>query len=260
MASGYIAVNLRRHDDAGIAKITVTDETDVIDLVTNELVDLYHADFDDTNDEYEDFLYQVALPDLTHTYSITVEHSGDHNVSAAGPDYTVEYSDPYRTDKLNTGLSEGTITLWHTSYPSDTYTFDLVNNTVTELSYISKFNGNGSTTEFTLPSTIHASDFLEFSIDSGSTWDFSTDTSIYWGSNAPDYDDETIDSSGNFTVKFLSPPTTGSNNVQIKINLMTNKYKINHVLKQPTDGISYTDHRAEIRFLDYSLELIKDRT
>ena len=149
MADGYIAVNLKRHDDAGIAKITVRDETTSTDLVFEDLVDLYQADFDDTLNEYEDFLYQVSLPDITHSYSITVAHSGEHNPSCTGPDYTVEYGDPYVTEKLNAGEFRAEMTAWHTSFPSHSYTFDLVSNSIQELTKIVSFSGDNSTTEFT---------------------------------------------------------------------------------------------------------------
>jgi len=255
MADGYIAVNLRRHDDAAIAKITVTDETTSTGLVTDDLVDLYHADFDDTNGEYEEFLYQVALPDLTHTYSITVEHSGSHNPSCAGSDYTVEYGSPFRTDKLTSATVQTTLTTWHTSYTFDVATYTLTPNVVTSLAKTQAFNGDGITKVFTLPSSYHASSFDSYSDDGGTTWKYPTSIDIDWGSNSPAYDNETIDSSGNFSINFFTAPATGTGNIIIKYIPMVNKYKIRREIQLPYDG-SYIDSRAEVRLLNDALELI----
>jgi len=254
----YSGIHFKVHDDAGIAKINITNTTTSTGIVTNDLVDLYHPDFDDTTNEYGDFIYWTKLDPATDDYLVEVEHSGSHNASATGPNYAVEILDLYMNEELIDGSISAVLTTWHTTYESHTYTYTLSTNAVTDLSKTITYNGDDTTTVFTLPVTIHAASFVEYSIDGGTTWNYPTSVNIDWGSNATDYDDETINASGNFSVKFTTAPTTGTGNVQIKYVPLVNTYTIKRTINQPGDGISFVDRVSQVRLLDDGLELIKE--
>jgi len=259
MASKEVGIHFRKHNDAGIAKINITNDSTATPVVVNDLVDLFIADKDDSLDEYEDFVYRRTLDSADDSYTILVEHSGDHNPSAVGPDYSIDIVKMLEVEDLEPPRVDVQLTSWHSDYPSDTYVYDIEKLKVTQLYKIVPFNGDDIETIFVLPTTVHASKFVEFSVDGGTTWHQPTSTLIEWGKNNPDYDDEEINSvSGKFGINFYTPPASGVGNVQIKYIPMVNKYKVLRTMYQPNDGISYVDRVSEVRLLDDALELIKE--
>ena len=107
-----------------------------------------------------------------------------------------------------------------------------------------------------LSGTNRTYDLVRFSVDGGSTWKYPSDLDLSWGSNATDYDDETIDSNGYAGVKFDVAPSTGTGNVKIVYIPKVDTYKVNTTLKFANDGVDFTENRGELRLQDHNVELI----
>jgi hypothetical protein len=247
----YMGVVFKRHDEAGIARISITNTTTATVVLANKDVDLYDAQYDISADAtvWENYCFWWNVEPATDSYSMQVELSPD---TTAGRYLEIMY---YLTNApLTDGGTTTVLTTWHEDYLSDLYTYTLITDAVTSLDKIQYFNGDDVTTDFTLAVTNHAHEFVEFSDDGGTTWKFPTDTLITWGSNVT-YDDETIDDSGNFTVKFLTAPITGVSNIAIKFQPKVTHYNLTRTMNQPyTTG--YIDYQKEVRLLSDALELI----
>ena len=253
----FSGIQFRKDDESGIAKITIENTTQSTYVIQDALVDLYAADMDATNGEYEPFVYWTTLDPAEDSYTVTAVHSGTHNENALSP-YDVKIDGYLLNEELEDGEVEATIHLWHTDHPSDITQQVLPPNGTLDTYKTVTFNGDGSTTEFSLISGAQrAFDAEEFSVDGGTTWLYPGDPDLSWGSNAPTYDDNIMESStGYFTVKFDTAPASGTNNVQIKFIPLYNKFKVVTKIKQPSDGVVYTDLKHNVRLLDHAVEAI----
>lgn len=239
------------------AKVSLYNDTKAEYVEQDELVDLYISHKDATNGEYEEFIYWTEIPYPDDSYTFTVEHSGYHNVSAGGT-YDITHDGFIYVEELESGEVEAKIYSWDEDNSSDIYEDTLSLTDKVDLSRIKSFNGDGTEDTFVLDDvTYHASEFLQWSDDDGATWFYPDDVMITWGSNSPDYDDEIIDSDGHFGIKFLIPPVTGTDNIQIKWLPIRNKCYVQSQFKFPTDNADYTDVRGELRLLDSALEFIE---
>jgi hypothetical protein len=258
MGYKYAGIQFRRHDDAGIAQISVYNTTKSEYVLEDALVDLYMAEHDDTNGEYELFTYWITLPYPDDLYTVEAIHSGSHNASCAGTDYSVEIEQYLLIEELTSAEIQTVLTIWDEDNSLDTYTYTLTASTVVDTAQTTSANGDGSEDTFGVGATnSHAAEFLEFSIDGGTTWKTIYSPDIYsWGSNLPDYDDETIDTDGHFWVVFVTPPATGTSNVKLKWKPKATTGKIVRTIKQPTDGINYYDLVSPVRLLDDAIEMI----
>jgi len=256
LVSGFsrAGINFVKGTDCGKAKVTVTEDPNGTPnvIINGDVVDLYDAG----NGEVEDleFVYWFTL-DETKDHEIKVEHNGDHNASASSP-YYIKIREYLTIETLDNAEVEATLTVSHSTWSSETKTYTMVQDTTTSLEKYQSFNGDDSTTAFVLSGTNRAYDLVKFTTDGGSTWKYPTDTDLVWGSNATDYDDETIDSDGYAGVKFDTAPVTGSGNVQIVYIPTVDTYKVTTRLRLANDGASYTEDRGELRLQDQSIELI----
>jgi len=248
-----MGVVFRMHDDAGIARISITNTTTSTVVLNNKDVDLYDVQYDGSAGVYDLYCFWWNVSPATDAYSIQVELSP---LTAVGRYLEIEY---YLDNTPLTDASVSSIlTTYHSTYPTHDYHYGLVQSAVTPLTKIEYFNGDGTTKVFTLAATNHAHEFVTFSYDGGTTWKQSTDSIITWGSNALDYDDDTIDATGKFSINFLTAPITGVSNVAIKFLPMVTNYYITRTLFQPntTTPTSYIDYQHEVRLMDDALELI----
>jgi len=233
--------------DCGRAKLNITDETTSTGLITDQIIDLFES-------ETSYFIYWITL-DPTHTYTVRIDHNGDAHPSAV-TDYYIKLKEYILIESLDDSEIITSIILQHTDFIDVVRNYFLVPNSTIDLEEIQAFDGDGAEHNFILDGDNHAVEPIEFSNDGGSTWLPHTSTQLSWGSNSPDYDDETVNSStGYFGVRFVSPPDSGQGNVQIKYVPTYNKYSITTLLLQPTKD-NYTDYRKNVRLLDHAIELI----
>lgn len=247
----FIGIHFLKDDDSGGAKVTITDVTTstVLSDWDEAEIDLFHAEVGVA----DDLVCWALIPNSSHTYTVKVKHSGlDHSGA----------SDYMRIKQFFTGREidsniDTKLTIYHTNYPSDTSEYTLTSGEVIDFEVNAYFNGDDSTTAFSLSGINHASDPIQFSKDGGATWLYPNSVQLTWGSNSPDYDNETVKTStGYFTVKFDDPPVTGTNNVIVKYKPMFNKYYVTRTFEQPEDG-SYIDTRTVVRLLDDAVEMIE---
>ena len=247
-----LTLTLPSPDSSIEIRIKVKAKNDSSVIINGDTVDLYDAG----NGEVEDleFIYWLTL-DETKEYEIKVEHNGSHNASASSPYYI--YVREYLTvETLDNAEVEAILTVSHSDWSSETKTYTLAQGATTTLEKYQSFNGDDSTTDFVLSGTHRAYEPVKFTTDGGSTWNYPSDLDLSWGSNATDYDNETIDSSGHFGVKFDTAPVTGTGNVQIYYIPAVDTYKVNTTLKFANDGVDFTENRGELRLQDQSVELI----
>jgi hypothetical protein len=254
--SGYTraGVNFVMGTSTGVAKITVTEDPNGTPnvILNGATVDLYNAENGETADL--EMIYWITL-DETKDHEIKVEHNGTHNASAFSP-YYIQVREYLTVETLDNAEVEAILTVSHSTWSAETKTYTMALDTTTSLEKYQSFNGDTSTTDFVLSGTNRAYEPVKFSTDGGSTWKYPSDTDLSWGSNATDYDDETVDSNGHFGVKFDSAPGSGTGNVQIYYIPAVDTYKINTALKFANDGVDYTETRGELRLQDHNGELI----
>lgn len=203
------------------------------------------------------YCYWIALT-IGHLYTITIVNSGTHN-TLASPPYNVSIFKFLSSEALvYDDLVENQLTTIYEDFPSSIYSYTLENNETVETYKTQVFNGDGATSTFTLSGNNHAATFERFSIDGGLTWKYPDDFGIVWGNNAPDYDNETMDSNYQFTIRFtITPPPFGVANVIIKYKPKANKAVFHLTTKQPHDEInSYIDYRSHVVMRDYGISLI----
>lgn len=220
-----------------------------VNLVFYHDIDLYHAEAGEDHDQ----TIQFVSGSLTDTYKIKIVHSGLNN--AGVNDYLMLQGFLIATT-LTAATIPAQLTLRHTDFPSDTYAFAAAVGSSEDIEKQQTYNGNGSDTEFTLSGTNHAAVPVAFSADSGATWLQPTSLQLTWGSNGPNYDNETLDASKQFTVKFDTAPLSGTDNVIIKFRPYANKHKLEHTLTQPNDGGTFVDRGRNVRLIDYALEIV----
>jgi hypothetical protein len=250
----YIGVVLRMHNKAGIARINITNTTTSTAILTDKDIDLYMSEFnrDATPAQYTTWCFWWEVQPIDDNYEMSVALSPS---SATGRYIEIE---KYLTDNpLYDGAVTTVMETWHEDYPDDLYSYTLVQDVVTSLNVGLVFEGDGTTTVFSIPSNQHASEFIGFSLDGGTTWKNPSDLAITWGSNSPNYDDEIIDTSGHFSIKFFTPPPDVNNlNVGILFTPWTTHYHLKRTMSQPSDGGTFIDYTKEVRLLDDALELI----
>lgn len=220
-------------------------------IISDDLVDLYYGVASAT----DKFSYYVFL-EASKTYTIRVDHSGAHNTNSS-TNYPIRIEKFLLQKTIESEVSTKIFT-WH-SDDREEYYYDLTPNESTSSEKITYFNGDNSTTEFDLQDgdpKAKAYVPTAFSKDGGTTWLLPYSLALTWGSNSPNYDNETVDSDGNFIVKFDEAPTTGTNNVVIKWTPKVNKYRIETTLIQPNDGNEFVDFNKVIELLDHGVELI----
>lgn len=222
--SRYIGFIFHRDNDSCIAKINVTDTYTGVKLLDNHLVDLYHPDMVASSNQYEPFVFWVRLPNPEPgRYSWQIEHNNTYNPDAAGPNYDLNYNGFLIDEDLPNGYVKKYIILIDkeneidynyeltgTEYIAEEYRYEVQNEQTLKLYQHVTHTGDGTTTVFKAGhSLLRCYKFIRFSTDGGLTYKYPYDISISWGSNAG-YDDETINSNGEFWVEFLSAPETGA--------------------------------------------------
>ena len=248
----YIGVVFRTHDEAGTALINIINTTTAATVLTNKSVDLYDKQYDISAAPtvYGLYCFWWEVTPATDNYSITVTLSPSTTI---GRYLQIErYLD---NSPITAGGVTTVMTTWDIANPLDTYAYTLVPGATTTLSKIEYFNGDGITKVFPLTTTNHAHEFMSFSVDGGSTWVYTTDILITWGSNTPNYDDSIIDANGHFTVKFVDAPISGVNNIGIQFLPIVTNYNLTRTMNQPST-VGYVDYQKEVRLLYDSLELI----
>jgi len=250
--------------DCGIAKITVFDTTESVYVGEDgtkdvnplyRYVDLYQSANHSTLEQA--YTYWISL-EVGHSYVITAVNSGTHNPLAIAT-YNVGIIKFLQTEPLVVDdIIEKQFQTFHTSFESDKYTYDPISGVTTDAMKTQVFNGDDVTRTFVLSGTNHAVEFVTFSIDGGITWRYPSDLYITWGSNAPAYDNETIDSNGQFGIYFIDDaPPTGSSNVIIKFRPLANKAQLTINVKQPHDEFNtFKDYRSHVVMQDYAVEFI----
>jgi len=94
----------------------------------------------------------------------------------------------------------------------------------------------------------------ESNSDPDVTWYSIGSVDLSWGTNSPNYDNETVDSNGYLTVKFDTAPDPGY--AYIKYTPKANKYKIITKLKHPGDGATFKELHKNVRLLDHAIEVV----
>jgi hypothetical protein len=196
-------------------------------------------------------MYWISLVDGDE-YDISVSGSGTKNPASGG--YDISILGYYEKEPWVDGKVNNTLRFWHTDFSSNYYDFIPVANTPLEIVKTYTFTADGLTNTFTLPSNLHAHEFTRVQV--GSVWLDSYNNNLTWGSNSPNYDDETMDSIyKGFTVNFLETPPVG--NITVEFKPLINRYKIMKTMVLPTSRDTVTiNTSATIRELDYSIEVV----
>ena len=199
-------------------------------------------------------MYWISLV-AGDTYTISVSGSGTKNIYSSG--YNISYLGTYDKEPWVDGHVVTTLRFWHTSYPTCYYDFiTSTGGTTFEIEKIETFVSNGLTNTFTLDSNYHAYEFTRVSLNG--VWLNPYDTSITWGSNNPNYDDETMDSIyKGFTVKFLEIPAIGST-IIVEYVPLVNTYYVTKQMVLPTSASnsSIVDTKVNLRELSYGVEIV----
>jgi hypothetical protein len=247
----YVGVVLRTHDEAGIARITIINVSAATTVLNTTDIDLYDKNFDRSAipNQYKLWCFWWKVEPASDIYSIHIELSPN---TITGRYLEIEYY--LENIPILDGYVTTTMRTWHEDFEFDTYTYSLAEDTVTSLEQTYSIDADGSTTIFSLPSTVHAHDFKLFKTSTGDTWKYPTSIDITWGTSGSNYENETIDPNGNFGIKFYTAPPVGST-ITFTYIPKVNKYVLRRVMKQPYLE-SYKDNRREVRLLDDSIELI----
>ena len=247
----YVGVVFRMHDLAGIARITITNTTTSTIVLSNKDVDLYSTEWNRsaTPAQYNLWCFWWNVTPATDNYSISVA------LAPTTPTGRYIEVDHYLENVPITAGSVSTImTTWHSTYPTNIYTYTLVTDTVTSLEKIYSIAADGTETAFALPTSYHAHDFKMYRTSTGDTWKYPTDIEITWGSNGVSYNDELIDATGKFGIKFYTAPIVGKT-IELKYIPLVDQYRLDRTMKQPyTTG--YIDYQSEVRLLDDAIELL----
>lgn len=251
----FAGIHFLKDDESGVARINVRNITKGIDVILGEMVDLFSKQFDYTAGAYEDFIWWVKLSPASDQYTIQAFHNGNHNPEAVGSEFHILIKQYLLQEELYDPEIQAQVKLWHTDYEIDSYLVDLDPDADVQNLYVPVyFSGDNVTKTFTLPSTYHAAHFLEFSIDGGLTWRKPNDQTISWGINAPNFDDNQMNSAYGFTVNFDIAPSSGTNNIIIRIIPRSNKMKIIRKMKLPYRD-EFIDRTSITRLLTDSLEV-----
>jgi len=249
-----------KNDECGMASVTVTDTVTAVNLVSEQIVDLYQSDKDQTLDEYEEFIFWVDLPyDTVGRYEWRVLHSGLHNPSAIGPNYNILFNGFVITEpNIEDAKIDKILIARDVDYPGIIYNYPITEqDKVLSLAQIVKYNGDGVTDTFEGAPGIIGQRFVEYSIDGGLNWKpvYAGDYMLTWGSNILN-NDNTM-SAGKFNVVFTTPPAVGIENVQFKVIPSIDRIKCTHTFKNGIDKENFTILTEENKLLHYNLELIK---
>ena len=247
----YVGVVLRTHDEAGIARITIINVSAATTVLNTTDIDLYDKNFDRSAvpNQYKLWCFWWKVEPASDIYSIHIELSPD---TITGRYLEIDHY--LETIPIFDGDVHTTMVTWYENFEYATYVYSLTGDTVTSLEQTYSIDADGTTTIFVLPPTVHAHDFKLFRTSTGDAWRYPTNIEITWGTSESNYESETIDSTGNFGIKFYTAPPIGSIITFVYIP-KTNKYQLSRVMKQPYLG-SYKDNRREVRLLDDSIELI----
>ena len=265
-------IKFRRDESSGIAAVVVYDKTDGQYLTeygikqntyVETLIDLYCPISGYTSAE-KDCIYWITLEE-GHLYDIFAKRSGTKN--AASGDYFLNIVSFLSVEKMVDTQISGTLTTYHSAYETDKYIYDLglytyplIDSSIAQnsssLSKDQSFSVSTATSIFSLAGSNRAAKFVSISRDNGVTWLLPYSVELVWGSNAPYYNDETIDLDGYFSVNFSDPVDSGETVIVRYIPDVDNLW-LEHSFGQPSssDG-SYIDLRVNDRFLDYALEII----
>ena len=261
---------------SGIAAIVVYDKTDGQYVLSTGVkqtnyaehtIDLYLPSLGYADVE-KDIVYWISLED-SHEYDIAVRRTGLTSAPTGDANLNIVYL--FSVEKFVDSEIAGILTTYHTEYPTDkylydfgTFTYPLTDSSIRQqaesLSKTQEFVVEGTAQSlFSLAGSNRASKFMSISINNGITWLEPYDISFVWGSNAPYYNDETISIDGYFSVLFSEAVNIGET-VIIDYIPFTDRCYLEHTIKQPisVDG-SYSDLRAQTRFMDYALEIIPKR-
>lgn len=261
----YLGLTFYKDDDSGIAKINVTDTVTGAKLLDDKLVDLFQKDQDATYGYYEEFILWVTLPyDNADRYQWTVEHSGSNNASAVGPNYAINFMGYTLTQNLIKAHTVPKVVLVDkvntVEYPFEfqgtiaEYTYELLKEETKKLYITTQFLGDGESTSFKVGNeNLINYNFIRFSIDRGTTWKYPWDLSITWGSNSPDYDDELINSSGEFWVNFLEAPAENTS-IYLESIPVFDTVRVEMTLNQPSDEEGYIDYNTPFAVQEYAIE------
>jgi hypothetical protein len=261
-----LGIKFHRDENSGIATIVVYDETDAMYLTsagiefstyTYATIDLYipvsgYEAFE------KDFVYWITLTP-EHVYTITIKKSGFTNPLSGGS--KINISGYLQTEEFVDSTISGILKTYNSLYPGDLYIYSLISDSTTAVSLekTQSFTVSGSPQSvFSLSGTNRASKFLSVSLDGGVTYLPPFDISFTWGSNSPYYNDETIDLNGYLSVLFNENIGIGET-ILIKYIPAVDSFLVEQSIQQPhsTDN-SYTDLKAETRFLDYAFEVIPE--
>ena len=247
----YVGVVFRVHNAAGIARISITDTTEATTVLASTDIDLYDALFNRSAlpPQYNLWCFWWEVSPANHDYAISVSLS-----PSTVTERYLEIDHYLENIPITDGSVATTLTAWHTDYESSIYTYNLVEESVVSFEQTYNIDAFGDTTVFALPPTLHAHDFKLFKTSTGDAWRYPTSIDISWGTSESNYEDETIDSTGNFGIKFYTPPLLGSTITFVFIP-KTNRYRLYRTMRQPYLA-DYTNYRREVRLLDDSIELI----
>jgi len=245
----FAGIHFRKDNSSAIAKITITNDTQS-EVVLTKYVDLYQPDKDYVLGDFEDFIFWAKLDPAVDDYTINVEHALVHNINANTP-YHVIIEKFMLSEELNTAELNSTIEFWHEDH-GIVFSY-LGNEGTTNIESYKSFIADGIEDTFVLDGTNRAGEFLYFTLNDATY--YPSHYSIDWGSNDPDYNDETIDSESYFGIKFEVPPDDGDE-IKIYFKPKINKVKISRIIKQPYDG-SYIDYSLNPRIMSDALEIIE---
>ena len=249
--SKFLNINFEKTNDSGMAKVSVYNDTKSEFVIENDVVDLWCP----VVDEGEVFSYKTTIVYPDDTYSVEVVHAGYHNVDSVHP-YSINVLNYSFFESIDDAMLDTNIVL-RDSANNDAYTFSLAEDSRTTIELIKTYSSNGVLTDFLLDDVDkHAYEFVEWSLNGGTSWFYPDDTQVTWGSNV-DIDDEVIDVDGHFGIKFLLAPSTGTNNIILKYKPKYNKAILSTKLVHATDGIQYRETTKDIKALDFALEFIK---
>jgi hypothetical protein len=247
------------NDNGGGAKVTVTDETtsQVLSDWDGVSIDLWYdedatAGGAGTWTDESVFVCWINLSDISHTYTVKVEHSGTDN---GGPNDYLAISHYLLVKSLNDATVGATLLTRHEDHSTPVLEYELTPGG-NDLVKSAAFNGDSSTTTFSLSGDQRAVEPVEISKDGGTTWLTPNSYQLTWGSNSPDYDNEQDDSNGYFAVKFTTAPDTGTDNVIIRYRPKADTYYVRTKINLPGDNADYVESTKVVRLQDHAVEII----
>ena len=253
----YIGIVFGTGDNCGIANVTIENLTQSQYLIVDDLIDTYQSDLDTSLDEYGDLIVWYTLYSLNDEYEVTIKHSGTHNPDAAGDEtnnYWVILKEYLTQEALNSPEVLTKVQLWHTDH-NEIKLVPFGESGEVSLTDYQEYIADGIEDEFTLTGLNRASDFIEFYVNDQQY--YPGHFSIIWGSNAPSYDNETINDNGYFTVKFNPDYIPESGDIiKIYYRIKADKAKIIRTLVQANDGGTYNDTTTPICLVNDVTEFI----